>query len=133
MMRCSLLAAGALAAGLAAVGSAHGADSSGPPVGRLTHLPAGTLLRLCQSPQTVKVCDGYVSGIADGITLVESAAGPGPARKVCIPAASGAQLRSMTVAWLSKHNDRLSADVGPVVYDALAEAYPCGAGASGTR
>lgn len=103
------------------------------PVGRLTHLPAGTLLRLCQSPQTAKVCDAYVSGISDGITLVESVAGPNVARKVCIPQASGNQLRGMVVAWLSKHSDRLAGDVGPVVYDALNDAFPCkpdGAGAS---
>jgi hypothetical protein len=122
------LASGVLAASLLMAGASQAQDK---PVGRLTHLPAGTLLRLCQSPQTVKVCDAYVSGIADGITLVESAAGPNTARKVCIPQATGTQLRSTVVAWMSKHSDRLSADVGPVAYDALTEAFPCGAGAGG--
>jgi hypothetical protein len=109
---------------LALSGAAFAQDK---PVGRLTHLPASTLLRLCQSPQTVKVCDAYVSGISDGITLVESAAGPNIARKVCIPQASGSQLRGALVGWMSKHTDRLSSDVGPVAYDALTDAFPCGA------
>lgn len=123
-------AAGALAAGLMLAGAAH-AQTSGRPVGRLTHLQAGSLLRMCQAPQGVKSCEGYISGISDGITLVESAAGPEVARKVCIPAVPGTQLRAAVVGWLSKHNERLSSDVGPAVFDALASAYPCDAGAGG--
>ncbi len=127
-MTCSRILAGVLVAGLAATGGARAQDR---PVGRLTHLPASALLRFCQSPQTIKICDAYVSGISDGITLVETVAGPNTARKVCIPQATGTQLRGTVVAWMSKHPERLSADVGPVVYDALNEAFPC-AGGTGT-
>ncbi len=121
MTRSHILAA-ALAVGVSLAGAARAQDK---PVGRLTHLPASALLRFCQSPQTVKICDAYVSGISDGITLVETVAGPNTARKVCIPQASGTQLRGTVVAWMSKHSERLSADVGPVVYDALTDAFPC--------
>ena len=97
--------------------------------GRLTHLPAGKLLALCQSPRTGATCEAYISGMSDGITLVETEAGPDVARKVCIPDASGKQLRGAVVGWLSKHPERLSADVGPAVYDALQAGFPCAAGA----
>ena len=126
----SRILAGVLLAGAAVAGTAQAQDR---PVGRLTHLPAAALLRFCQSPQTVKVCDAYVSGISDGITLVETVAGPNTARKACIPQASGTQLRGSVVAWMSKHPERLSADVGPVVYDALTEAFPCTGGAGTAR
>ncbi len=129
MMRSRILAGMALAGALA-TGAAQAQDR---PVGRLTHLPASALLRFCQSPQTIKVCDAYVSGISDGITLVETVAGPNTARKVCIPQASGTQLRGTVVAWMSKHPERLSADVGPVVYDALTDAFPCAGGAGTPR
>ncbi|MCQ8241175.1 Rap1a/Tai family immunity protein [Rhizosaccharibacter radicis] len=124
----SLLPAGAAVLLLAA---APGAIAQDKPVGRLTHLQAGKLLSLCQSARTAAVCDAYVSGISDGITLVETAAGPDVARKVCTPAASGNQLRSTVVAWLSKHKERLSEDVGPVVFDAMAETFPCKGGDAG--
>ncbi len=128
MIRCAVVAAAlSLSCGVA--------QAQDRPMGRLTHLPAGRLLALCQSPRTSAVCDAYVSGISDGITLVETAAGPGAARRVCIPQASGIQLRGALVAWMSKHPDRMSADVGPVAYDALAEAFPCGGtgGGAGSR
>ena len=95
------------------------------PGGRLSHLPAGTLLRLCQSPQTAKTCEAYISGVSDGNTLAVVAGGPAAARKVCIPQVDGKQLRGVVVAWLGKHPDRLSGDVGPATFDALAEAFPC--------
>ena len=107
-----------------------GLASADTPKGRLTHLPAGKLLSLCQSPRTGAVCEAYISGISDGITLVETEAGPDVARKVCIPQASGTQLRGAVVGWLSKHPDRLSADVGPAAYDAMADAFPCAARAA---
>ena len=130
MTRSSILA-GVVLAGVSLAGGATtgGAWAQDKPTGRITHLPASTLLRLCQSPQTVRTCDAYVSGISDGITLVEAAAGPAAGRKVCIPQATGTQLRGTVVAWMSKHSERLSADVGPVVYDALANAFPCAGGA----
>ncbi len=99
--------------------------------GRLSHLPAGALQRFCQSPQTVKVCDAYVSGVSDAITLVETAAGPNVARDVCIPGPTTAQqMRGVLLGYLSKHPDRLSNDVGPVTYDAFKAAFPCGGGAA---
>ncbi|MCQ8276883.1 hypothetical protein NFI95_00265 [Acetobacteraceae bacterium KSS8] len=95
--------------------------------GRLSHLQAGALQRFCQSPQTVKVCDAYVSGVSDAITLVETAAGPNVARDVCIPGPTTAQqMRGVLLGYLSKHPDRLSSDVGPVTYDAFKAAFPCG-------
>ena len=122
----SPILAGVLVAGATMAGAAQAQDR---PVGRLTHLSAGRLLALCQSPRTAAVCDAYVSGISDGITLVETAAGPNAARRVCIPQASGVQLRGALVGWMSKHPDRQSSDVGPVAYDALAETFPCAGGA----
>ena len=116
------------AAALMWLGAAGAASAE--PKGRLTHLPASRLLALCQSPRTGAVCDAYISGISDGITLVESASGPDIARKVCVPDANGNQLRGAVVGWLSKHPERLSSDVGPVVYDAMADAFPCAAGAA---
>ncbi len=110
------------------VGTAGTACAQGK-AGRLTHLPAGKLLSLCQSPHTGATCEAYLSGMSDGLTLVEGDAGPDVARKVCIPDVSGKQLRGAVVGWLSKHPERLSSDVGPVVYDALAAAFPCPAGA----
>ncbi len=106
-----------------------GGAPSAEAAGRLTQLPAGKLLSLCQSPRTGATCEAYISGMSDGITLVETDAGPNVARRVCIPEASGKQLRGAVVAWLSKHPERLSADVGPAVYDALADAFPCAKGA----
>lgn len=129
-MRQSNCAAAALVSCLALSGGALAADEGGRPVGRLTHLPASSLLRMCQSPQKVQACDGYISGISDGITLVEAAAGPEVARKVCIPGVPGAQLRGAVVGWMSRHPDRTSGDVGPAVFDALADAFPCAAGAA---
>ena len=122
----------ALLASCLVLGAGSIAAAQDKPVGRLTAMPASNLLRMCQSAQTVKACEGYVSGISDGITLVETAAGPdSPARKVCIPAASGTQLRGMVVAWMSKHQGELSGDVGPVVYKAFADTFPCKEGAGG--
>jgi len=109
-------------ASLLSCGAAHAEG------GRLTHLQASKLLAMCQSPKGAQLCDAYVSGISDGITLVETQAGPDVARKVCIPQATGSQLRGTVTKWLSTHPDKLSADVGPVVYEALGEAFPCGAG-----
>ena len=106
-----------------------GTVASAEPTGRLTHLSAAKLLSLCQSPRTNGPCEAYISGISDGITLTGDAV-PKDQRKVCIPEASGNQLRGAVVGWLSKHPERLSSDVGPVVYDAMTAAFPCAAGAA---
>ncbi len=120
-MKTKLLIACALTLATPALAQDH-------PGGRLSHLSAQALQRLCQSPQTAKLCDAYVSGMSDGITLVETAAGPSVAREVCIPAPTTAQqMRGVVLGWLSKHPDRLSGDVGPATYDAFKAAFPCGA------
>lgn len=128
MNRFKTLSASCLVMAALAVPAAR-ADTQG---GRLSHLQAGALQRFCQSPQTAKICDAYVSGLSDGITLVETAAGPNVARDVCIPGPTTAQqMRGVLLGYLSKHPDRLGSDVGPVTYDAFKAAFPCaGGGAS---
>ena len=114
-----------LMASMAFAGSATGAQAQ-----RLSKIPAARFFQTCQSRGGQTVCDAYISGVADGITLTESSDGKGGSGKpaICLTPSSGAVLRGKVMGWLSSHTDRLQGDVGPAVHDALAELFPCNAG-----
>ena len=111
------------------------ASWTGAQAQRLTAIPAARFYQTCQSRGGQTVCDAYISGVADGVTLAESSVGKGPDGKpklaptICIPSLSGTELRGRVTGWLSAHTDRLKGDVGPAVHDAMAELFPCAAGA----
>lgn len=121
---------------LAAIGFAGvTANSTGAQAQRLSAMQASKFFQACQSRGGQTVCDAYISGLSDGVTLSESSVGKGADGKplvvpaICVPPTSGSALRAKVMGWLSSHTDRLSGDVGPAVHDALLDLFPCHAGA----
>lgn len=119
---------------LLATGMLFGASQAGH-AQRLSAISAGKFFQSCQSRGGQTVCDAYISGLADGVTLSESSVGKGPDGKprvipaICVPPGSGAMLRQRVMAWMSGHTDSLQGDVGPAVHAALLDLFPCKAGA----
>ena len=119
-----------LLASVMVAGSATGAQAQ-----RLSELPAARFFQTCQSRAGGTVCDAYISGMSDGVTLSESSVGKGPDGKprvvptICVPPMSGIALRTTVMTWLSSHTDKLQGAVGPAIHDALLAQFPCTAGA----
>lgn len=119
-----------LLASIAVAGSATAAQAQ-----RLSALPAARFFQTCQSRAGGTVCDAYISGMSDGVTLSESSVGKGADGKprvvptICVPAMAGSALRMSVMTWLSSHSDKLQGDVGPAVHAALLAQFPCTAGA----
>ena len=119
-----------LLASLAIAGSAGGANAQ-----RLSAMQASRFFQICQSRGGQPVCDAYISGVSDGVTLTESSVGKGDDGKprvapaICVPPMGGSALRTKVMSWLSSHSDKLKGDAGPAVHDALLDQFPCTAGA----
>ncbi len=100
---------------------------------RLTAMQASRFFQTCQAHAGQTVCDAYISGVADGVTLTEptkdAAGASGAASTICIPPSNGNVLREQVVRWLSGHTEALRGQVGPAVHGALQALYPCPAGA----
>ena len=120
---------------LAATLAASAGIGSGAEAQRLTAMQASRFFQTCQAHAGQTVCDAYISGVADGVTLTESSVPKGAGGKpsvvptICVPPSNGNMLREQVVRWLSGHTDSLRGDVGPAVHDALLALFPCTAGA----
>ena len=119
-----------LAAVLAAAALAPAAHAQ-----RVSPMKAGRLMQLCASSNHAgqEVCDAYITGMADSFALVQKlrgeSGGSAPSAGVCVPEnATGAAMRGHVVAWARGHRQMMGKQVGEVVYQALHESYPCGAG-----
>ncbi len=98
---------------------------------RVSPMPAGKFLQICSSPRGSQVCDAYITGMADSFALLQSVADKSDGAvklkpQICIPrTTSGAAMRDSVVSWLKGHQDRLHAQVGESVYEALHTSFPC--------
>lgn len=101
---------------------------------RVSRLDGARLGSLCTKPAGTGICDAYISGLADSVTLahlfdrnVEKDSKDVPA--FCItPATPTADMRGKVVNWMKAHRDDLNRPAGEVVFTALHESYPCGGG-----
>ncbi len=117
MIRFVLLAAVLLAAGTA--------DAQ-----RVSRLTGTKLLGACQNPKGKLICEGYISGVADGIAGAEKNMTPDQghsfAGATCIPNDTTAdQLHATVVDYLKAHSDDLAKPAAIPTFDALHAAYPC--------
>lgn len=105
---------------------------------RITQIKAGNFLKLCKSQTTVKICDAYISGLADSAALssvYEKNEGDvkTPIGFCIAPSVSGKEMINKVGAWLSNHPDWLSKPLGAAVFTALHEAYPCNPTTGGSK
>ena len=98
---------------------------------RVSPMQAGKFLQICSSPRGAQICDAYITGMADSFALIQTVAGKSQGAvklkpQICIPrSTSGAAMRGAVVDWLRGHQDRLQAQVGESVYQALHTSFPC--------
>lgn len=105
---------------------------------RVTSLQAGQFLQYCKNPKALKVCDAYISGIADSVAYSKMFAknqgdAKAPAGFCIATAVSGKEMRDKVVAWMDGHPDKLSEKAGAAVFTALHDAYPCNTNKNGNK
>ena len=85
------------------------------------------LMEHCVSSLTIgqTVCNTYIEGLIEGHTL--SAGGTmGNAKFFCLPPnASAGKAKKIVVKYLKKNTPELERNAGELVYQALANAWPC--------
>ena len=103
---------------------------------RVSPMQAGKFMRFCVAQQRggTEICDAYITGMADSFALIQKLPGGAGADAqkagICVPrAVSGAAMRQRVVEWARAHRDQMGKQVGEVVYQAMHDSYPCGAGA----
>ena len=119
MPLCLLLAAGAA-----------GADE--PAAVHPQQLSARDLLQACASSALTatgrerrRYCDGFVSGVEEGVRLGVQA----PEMSICVPAdISARRLSEAYIRYAADHRNDLGRPAAVVVMDALRETYPCAIG-----
>lgn len=99
---------------------------------RITPMQTDSFARICSRPTGHSLCDAYLSGLADGVTLSKlnsSAAGDTAATAgFCVPVSeTTASIRGKVLVWLKANTDALSHPVGESLFKALHDTYPCGA------
>ncbi len=85
------------------------------------------LMEHCASSLTVPqtVCNTYIEGLIEGHTLSTGAA-LGKAKFFCMPPnANTGKARKIVVRYLRKNTAELERNAGELVYQALADAWPC--------
>ena len=90
-------------------------------------LSGRTLMEQCISNLTVaqSVCTSYIQGLIEGHTLSTGGA-MGQAKFFCVPPnASAGKVKKVIVKYLRKNAAELERNAGELVYQALAEAWPC--------
>ena len=97
---------------------------------RISRLTGEKLLEACSSAKGKLICEGYISGVADGIAGAEKhmtkEQGQAFAGATCIPDATSAnQLHQTVVSYLRAHPEAGSKPAVVPTYDALHDAYPC--------
>ncbi len=97
---------------------------------RVSRLTGAKLLGACENPKGRLICEGYISGVGDGIAGAEknmtAEQGHSFAGATCIPNDTTAdQLHSTVVDYLKAHRDVLSQPAAIPTFDALHAAYPC--------
>ncbi len=97
---------------------------------RISRLTGEKLLEACSSAKGKLICEGYISGVADGIAGAEKhmtrEQGQGFAGATCIPNETSAnQLHQTVVSYLRAHADAGPKPAAVSTFDALHDAYPC--------
>ena len=95
-------------------------------------LSARDLLQACASSALTatgrerrRYCDGFVSGVEEGVRLGVQA----PGKSICVPADISARRLSETyIRYAADHRNDLGRPAAVVVMDALRETYPCATG-----
>lgn len=105
---------------------------------RVTPLQASKFLEYCKNPKGLKMCDAYISGIADSVayskTFSKSQGDASAPAGFCIATnVSGKEMRDKTIAWMSSHSDKLAQPAGAAVFTALHDAYPCNSQKNGSK
>lgn len=97
---------------------------------RMSKLSGGKLAQICASSKGKEVCEGYISGVADGIAGIEHQTDRADATAfkgaTCIPNdTTVAALRSTVVDYLRAHPDMAGKPAAVPTYESLHAAYPC--------
>ncbi len=70
-------------------------------------------------------CSGYLTGIVDGVLMMQSA-GPNQKKYICLSGvASGKQTLKAVTRWLQENPTRADASARVAVLNALVATYPC--------
>nr|WP_298798854.1 Rap1a/Tai family immunity protein [uncultured Acetobacter sp.] len=97
---------------------------------RISPMQTGNFLRLCTRAAGATVCDAYITGMADAVSLSkindrnegDSSAPAG----FCVPTSeNGAAMRVKVLAWMKTNSEAMSKPVGESVFKALHDSYPC--------
>jgi hypothetical protein len=89
------------------------------------------LLQICESKRDAGICDAYINGVSDAITVYQQVAKQSNGamvvpEAVCVPSsATGVALRQKVVEWLRQHGPDRNRQAGLLVYRALRDSYPC--------
>ncbi|QEO18319.1 Rap1a/Tai family immunity protein [Acetobacter vaccinii] len=99
---------------------------------RVSPMKAGNFARICARATGHSVCDAYLSGLADGVSLSKiSARNEGDANApagFCVPVQETTDaMRAKVLTWLKAHTDALNKPVGESIFTALHDSYPCSA------
>ncbi len=97
---------------------------------RISKLTGARLMSICAGDRARQACEGYISGVADGIEAVQKhmtdQQGHGFAGSTCIPTETTVnQLHSTVVAYLRSHSENLGKPAIVPTFDALHAAFPC--------
>ncbi|RFD20408.1 hypothetical protein DY926_05985 [Komagataeibacter melaceti] len=101
---------------------------------RVSRIDGNRLGSMCTKPASTGLCDAYISGIADSVTLAHLFERNAEKDSKDVPAfciatsVDTADLRGKVVSWMKAHRDGLNRPAGEVVFTALHDSYPCGDG-----
>lgn len=104
------MTAGMLAA--AAIGYA-------PPLLAADNLTGNKLYEMCTDPAFEAACDGYILGVADGVSMMA------PKAYCMSPGVDVRQMKDVVVAFLEKAAAMRDKSAGPLVFWGLATAFSC--------
>ncbi|GAB6966221.1 hypothetical protein JCM25156A_02580 [Komagataeibacter kakiaceti JCM 25156] len=101
---------------------------------RVSRIDGNRLGAMCTKAGSTGLCDAYISGIADSVTLAHlfernAEKDSKDVAAFCIaPSVDTADMRGKVVSWMKAHRDGLNRPAGEVVFTALHDSYPCGDG-----
>ncbi len=97
---------------------------------RIAPMKAGNFARLCTRATSAGICDAYIGGLTDGVSLSKindrNEGDPSAPAGFCVPTTETMPvMRSKVLAWLKAHSETLDKPVGESVFAALHASYPC--------
>ena len=97
---------------------------------RISRLTGEKLLETCSNPKGKLICEGYISGVADGIAGSEKnmtrAQGQAFAGATCIPNDTTInQMHATVVSYLRAHPEDGAKPAAVSTFSALHDAFPC--------